>query len=242
MSRALASLGVAFLLLAGCRDGGSPAEPQGSPRPLPASFRLLGSASAVEADGTSISCALDLVFELAGNPRETPGALEYEGTYGGGIRRTIFNAAGNGLSLEPDVYGQVIARSLAPNRIQITIPLNAGAESRFWRELAQFQGTFDSGEVATGNWNCAPFDIDSGGRTDTQYTARGSWTLLPITAAPMKLPQERGIRARTQRTARTARTETSAVLCVLDVLADLAFPDRCPPSSSWRVYARMAFL
>jgi hypothetical protein len=161
----------------GCR--GSPTDPQGSPRPIPARFRLLGSATSTEADGTSISCALDLVFELSGNPREIPGALEYEGVHSGEIRRTVLDATGNGISLQPEVYGKVIARSRAPNRVQIAIPLNAEAEGRFWRELSQFQGIFDSADTATGNWNCAPFDIDSGGRVDNRYTARGSWTLLP---------------------------------------------------------------
>jgi hypothetical protein len=179
-SRARASLGAALLILAGCgRD--SPTEPQGPPRPLPARFQLLGTASAVEPDGTTVSCDLELNFELTGSPREAPGVLEYDGVHGGDLRRTILDATGRGISLEPDVYGAVVVRSLAPNRVEITIPLNADIKERFWRELSHLEGTFDSPrDVATGTWNCAPFDISSGGYMDTKYTARGSWSLVPV--------------------------------------------------------------
>jgi len=179
-SRARAFLGALLLLLAGC-GGDSPTELQGPPRPLPARFQLLGTASAVEADGTSISCNFELIFELTGNPRESPGVLEYDGAGGGGLTRTIFDATGRGISLQPDAYAAVVVRSLAPNRIEITTPISVNSESRFWRELSHLEGTFDSPQdVATGSWNCAPFDISSGGYMDTKYTARGSWTLLPV--------------------------------------------------------------
>lgn len=141
---------------------------------------MLGTASSVEADGASVSCDFELTFELTGNPRESPGVLEYDGVHGGDLRRTVLDATGHGISLQPDVHGAAVVRSLAPNRVQITIPANANAEGRFWRELSRFEGTFDSGNVATGTWSCAPFDISSGGYVDTKYTARGSWSLQPL--------------------------------------------------------------
>jgi hypothetical protein len=174
-------LGAALLILAGCGGGEGPTEPQGPPRPLPARFQLLGAATAVEADGTSISCDFELVFELKGNPRESPGVLEYDGAGGGGLRRTIFDATGHGISLQPDAYAEAVVRSLAPDRIEITTPISVNSESRFWRELSHLVGTFDSPRnIATGTWNCAPFDINSGGYTDTKYTVRGSWSLTPV--------------------------------------------------------------
>jgi hypothetical protein len=141
---------------------------------------MVGSATSTEPDGTSVSCELDLVFELDAHPSETPVSLEYRGRHGGAIRRTVLDASGNGISLWPDVLGDVVARSLAPNQIQLTFPANMNTSSRFWRELSLLQGTFDAGDTATGSWICAPFDIDSGGWIDTQYTARGTWTLRPI--------------------------------------------------------------
>ena len=173
-----ATLVVALGLLAACQ-GESPTEPAVSPHHLPANFRLTGSASSTESNGASIDCILDLRFELQGNPRQAPGVLEYDGIHGGSVRRTVLDAQGNGISLWPDVHGVVVVRSIAPNLVQIEIPANAQAESRFWRELWQLQGTFDSGGTAIGRWNCAPFDIDSGGYVDTMYTASGTWTLIP---------------------------------------------------------------
>jgi hypothetical protein len=141
---------------------------------------LLGAATAVEADGTTVSCDFALVFELTGDPRESPGVLEYEGVFGGGLRRTLFDATGRGISLEPDAHGAVVVRSLASGRVEITIPGNADVKERFWRELSRLEGAFDSGDVATGTWRCAPFDINSGGYVDTKYTVRGSWSLVPV--------------------------------------------------------------
>lgn len=172
------SLGIALLLLAGC--DGSPTEPQGSPRSLPAEFRLVGSATSTEPNGSSVSCQLDLIFELDAHLSEAPGTLEYEGRFGGSMGRTVLEATGDGISLWPDVAGRVVARSLAPNRIQLTFPANVNSPSRFWRELSLLQGTFGGSDTATGSWICAPFDINSGGWVDTQYTARGTWTLTPL--------------------------------------------------------------
>jgi hypothetical protein len=104
----------------------------------------------------------------------------FDGTHGGSLRRRILDSAGNGISLEPDVFGVVMARSIAPDRLELVIPANAGAEGRFWRELARFVGTFSAPNTAPGEWNCAPFDIDSGGYVDTMYTARGTWVIAPL--------------------------------------------------------------
>ena len=176
---ARAGLVAGLLLLLGC-DRGSPTAPGDSPRPLPAGFRVTGSASSTEADGTMVSCLMDLFFELGTGPRSSPGVLEYDGVHGGGLERKVVDAAGNGIALAPDVHGEVVVRSIAPNRVEIVIPANAGAEGRFWRELSLLAGVFGEGDTAAGSWQCAPFDIDSGGYVDTQYTAPGSWTLIAM--------------------------------------------------------------
>ena len=140
---------------------------------------MVGSATAKEPNGTCISCVLDLTFEL--EPRGSAGGvLEYEGVHGGSLGRTILDANGNGIALWPEVYGAVVARSIAPDQVQILIPINATADSRFWRELSDLEGVFDSDTTVTGTWMCAPFDISSGGYVDTMYTATGTWTLSPL--------------------------------------------------------------
>lgn len=171
-------LPIVLLVLAGCNHG-LPTAPGDVLRPLPAQFRVTGTAASTEADGTTVSCQLDLQFEL-GPGREVAGGLEYEGIYGGDIQRTVLDATGNGISLWPDVFGEVVARSMLPNRVELTFPVNVDSESRFYRELARLEGIFVSNSSATGSWSCAPFDIDSGGWVDTRYTAQGTWTLTPI--------------------------------------------------------------
>ncbi len=170
---------LAPLLLLGCSDS-SPTDPGGVARPLPLKFRLDGTASSTEADGSTVSCTLELGFELGARPRRAPGVVEYDGVHGGAIQRTVLDAAGDGISLWPHVHGEVIVRSIAPDRIEIEIPGNAGTGSRFWEQLSRLQGAFGPGETAEGGWSCAPFDVDSGGYVDRKYTARGSWTLAPV--------------------------------------------------------------
>ena len=68
------ALGAVLLLLASC-DGSSPTAPGGDPQPLPAAFWLTGSADSTESDGTTVSCLLELRFELTGSPRVTPEGL-----------------------------------------------------------------------------------------------------------------------------------------------------------------------
>lgn len=140
---------------------------------------MTGSAMSTETDGSTVNCVLNLFFELDPEPQRLPGTLVYEGTHGGDIQRTVLDAQGNGISLWPDVYGDVIVRSISPDQIQIAIPVNAGTESRFWRELSDFRGHFVSATTASGTWNCAPFDIDEGGYVDKKYTAQGTWTIQP---------------------------------------------------------------
>lgn len=179
-------------LLLSCQSSSSPTEPDdpttppdGVPQPLPLSFQMSGTAASTERDGTTVSCTLDLLFELGDNPRELPGVLEYDAVHGGSLRRTVLDAAGNGVSLWPDVHGEAIVRSIAPNRLEIEIPANVDAEGRFYRQLARIVGTLDSGSTASGSWTCAPFDIDSGGWVDTKYTANGTWTLAPMAVSSM---------------------------------------------------------
>jgi hypothetical protein len=177
--RVYGPLAIVFLLLSGC-DPSSPTEPSVTARPLPLEFSLLGTAELTTADGSSVSCLLELYFELSEPPRQAPQMLEYDGVHGGSIQRTVLDPAGNGISLWPDVHGAVIARSIAPETVEVLIPVNADAEGRFWRELSRFEGRWAPDGTATGAWNCAPFDIDEGGSVDTRFTAPGSWTLRPI--------------------------------------------------------------
>jgi len=174
----------ALLSLAGCHSGsptdpdvGSPTDPDGVAQPLPAAFVMIGTANSTESDGSTVSCVLEFYFELPTEPRMVPEGLEYDGTHGGSVQRTVLDRHGNGISLWPAVAGEAVVRSLPPDRVEIIIPANIGVESRFWSELAQFEGRFDGRGQVVGEWNCAPFDLDEGGYVDTRFTARGSWAV-----------------------------------------------------------------
>lgn len=176
----LSLLAGAFLLILMACNGGSPTDPQRTAQLLPQRFSMTGSASSVEDDGTSVSCILELYFELEESPSRSEGVLEYAAVLGGYLNRTVLDAEGNGISLGPDVYGSAIVRSIAPNTVEIEVPVNAGTGSRFWEELSLFEGTIASDGTASGLWNCAPFDIGEGGYADTLYTASGPWTIVPV--------------------------------------------------------------
>ncbi len=175
-------LAASLLLLLGCNSSrNSPTEPgAGTPRPLPANFSILGSANSTASDGSTVSCLLELFFELSSvRPRESPGVYEYQAVHGGAIQRTVLDAAGDGISLWPHVHGDAVVRSIYPDRVEISIPGNAGTGSRFWTELSRMEGAFDSDVTATGGWTCAPFDIDEGGWVDNTHSASGGWELAP---------------------------------------------------------------
>ena len=53
-------------------------------------------------------------------------------------------------------------------------------DSRFYLNLARFNGDLRDDGTALGEWTCGPFDLDVGGYVDTQQTVRGSWQLSPI--------------------------------------------------------------
>jgi hypothetical protein len=186
---------LAPLAVAGC-DAPSPSAPRTQAPMLATRFHMTGSAASKEVDGTCVTCVLDFFIHLEAGPRGSPGVLEYQGVHGGHLVRTIVDATGAGLSLQPEVYGSVVVRAIAfetprsrrgpwnrirsrPRDVQILIPINATTTSRFYRELSDFRGTFDSGGTATGTWNCAPFDINSGGYVDTAHVAVGTWSLTP---------------------------------------------------------------
>jgi hypothetical protein len=142
---------------------------------LPDHFTLVGGASSVEADGTTVECLFDLVFDLSLPPINTPDFLEYHGTHGGEMWRTVLDASGDGIALGPHVFGEVVVRSYRSRVLEIIIPVNQDDETPFYREFARLEGYVELDQSATGTWSCAPLNT----RGDTQYTAAGTWELIP---------------------------------------------------------------
>lgn len=152
-------------LLPGCSD---------EDRSIPRSFTIVGEALG-QLDTLTIDCECFLIVELDEKPGS--GFGEFTGTHGGSFRRTVLNPDGSGISLEPDVFGDVILRLYKPDSLEVIFPANEGSESSFWRNVARFPGRRGSGEHGAGEWTCAPFDIWEGGWVDTVGIAVGSWRI-----------------------------------------------------------------
>ena len=169
-----------LLGLAAC-GGEGPAAPTPAAVTLAPRFRLEGTASGAGAEGLSATCSFDLLFEVSETVGRTGDPLLYGGTHGGEVVRRILAADGSGLQFVADVFGEVEARAFAAGRVEIDLPGNRGAEGRFWRNLASFQGTLGVDGRGRGAWTCAPLDIDSGGYVDTSVVVGGTWSLTPLT-------------------------------------------------------------
>ncbi len=165
------SLALAFLSIACNRD--SPTRPENATG-LPARFLLLATASGADSEGTTAECSLDLIFELTEVQRTTQW-VEYTGFHGGGAARTVLAPDGSGFAFFADVHGEAEARLLFPDRVELLIPANVDAESRFWRHLSRFEGTVTQFGRGNGNWICAPFDMDVTGYLDSSVMADGTW-------------------------------------------------------------------
>jgi hypothetical protein len=171
----------AALLLAACNARG----PTG-PEPvqnLPPTFRLTASASGSDAGaGLTGTCSLDWIFELRREVSRQPTLVQYEGVHGGEASRTVLQSDQSGFGFFIDVFGDVDAR-LNPvlRTVELRIPINETADSRFYRELALFTGTVDEAGFGSGTWVCAPLDLDQGGYVDTILTMIGTWQIAPAT-------------------------------------------------------------
>ena len=167
-------------LVPGCGGGSPVGNPVAGPPPvteLPRNFALTGAASGTDATGLTVTCGLDLIFELRSEVSRTPERVDYGGVHGGGVRRSILARDGSGFAFAADVYGEVEAHLAATGDVELVIPVNRTAEGRFLQNLARFAGTVDSSGRGQGEWTCAPIDIDSGGYRDRTLVVKGTWQM-----------------------------------------------------------------
>jgi hypothetical protein len=148
---------------------------------LPSQFRLSGEAQHTAADGSNVSCQLDLVFEMRNEVSRSQQTVQYSGVHGGEVFRTVLAEDGSGFGFHADVFGEVQAYLYVQSGIiNLAIPINTTADGRFWREMASFSGIALPDGTASGTWTCAPLDLDQGGYVDTSLIAEGHWRFEPI--------------------------------------------------------------
>jgi hypothetical protein len=63
--------------------------------------------------------------------------------------------------------------------VHLDIPVNTTARGRFWQQLAHFEGIVDASGNGSGNWTCAPLDINQPGYKDISMVVQGTWRFEP---------------------------------------------------------------
>jgi len=175
-------MGLAALPLACGDDGGRGTPTDGAG--LPAAFRMLGEARLDLPDGGVAECSMELIFELREEVARDRTRVAYEGVHGGGMYRSVRAADDSGTTFWLNVYGEVEARLVFPDRIELDIPINVGTGSRFYDNFTALRGTLAADGTGTGPWICAPLDTDQDGHPDRLHTAVGTWRIEEIDLEP----------------------------------------------------------
>lgn len=162
--------------LVGCGESSGPL----FGNPLGQRFRIVGEAAGGDTAGRTATCDLHVVMELGDGARPAAGAVEYSGTMGGEVSRTVLDADSSGFGFFADVFWpDAVARFGTGDLVHFVLGDTAAIEGgRFWHEIAQLRGVRD-GDRASGTWTCAPFDIWENGYVDTLLVVQGTWRTEP---------------------------------------------------------------
>ena len=182
MDRRIPAAAIASLaLLAACHDDGN-----GGPAVLamPMFFEFNATAAAEEGD-LSVNCSLGFVVEITGEVSRTGEVVEYIATMGGEAVRDLRRPDGSGVVLSAFAhYPQLQVLHILPDRVQLVSldfpPDGPSTGSRFWDELRFFDGVLDADRSISGEWLCAPLDIEQGGINDDSVFAEGTWATTEI--------------------------------------------------------------
>jgi hypothetical protein len=178
IKRSLILLTLSLLGLVGC-DEDDTVTPVGRVQNLPAQFKMTGSAEFADAAGNTLTCSLDLNFEIRGELSRSPQFVQFRGVSGGEVFRRILDRTGAGFAFFADTFGEIRADLATNGTVDFVTPINETAEGRFWNGLAHFVGTIDENGNGSGWWTCAPLDIDQNGYVDTALSAQGTWETHP---------------------------------------------------------------
>ena len=164
-------------------DSGDAATPQGG-RALASGYKMTGEARLDLPDGGVAECSLDLIWEIRDEVLRDDEHVAYKGVHGGGIYRSVRAADDSGVTFWLNVYGEIDARLVFPDRVELDIPINLGTGSRFYDNFAALRGTLDADGVGHGTWTCAPLDTEQDGHPDREYSTPGTWTIEPFEVEP----------------------------------------------------------
>ncbi len=157
----------------------------GPPVPEMPMFFQLDAAATAEQGGLDVDCSLEFIVEITGEVSRTREVVEYVATMGGEAVRNLLREDGSGVVLSAFAhYPNLQVLHILPDRVQLVsldFPPDAPSTgSRFWDELRFFDGTIDQDGMITGEWLCAPLDVDQGGINDDTVFAHGAWTTTEL--------------------------------------------------------------
>lgn len=183
--RSLAAAAIASMaFLASCIDDGNddPIE-----LPMPTFFEMHATAAAQEGDLT-VNCSIGFVVEVTGEVSRTRDVVEYIAVMGGEAVRDLRRHDGSGVILSAFAhYPRLQVLHILPNRVQLVSldfpPDGPSTGSRFWDELRFFDGVLEADRTISGEWLCAPLDIEQGGIDDDSVFAEGTWTTTEVVEA-----------------------------------------------------------
>jgi hypothetical protein len=183
-TRIPAAAAASLALLAACNDDGSDAPIE---LPMPTFFEFHATASAQEG-GLSVDCSIGFVVEISGEVSRTKEVVEYIATMGGEAVRDLRRPDGSGVVLSAFAhYPRLQVLHILPNRVQLVSldfpPDGPSTGSRFWDELRFFDGVLEADRTISGDWLCAPLDVEQGGINDDSVFAEGTWQTREIVEA-----------------------------------------------------------
>jgi hypothetical protein len=154
--------------------------------PMPTFFEMRATAEAQEGDLT-VSCSIGFVVEITGEVSRTRDVVEYIAIMGGDAVRDLRRPDGSGVILSAFAhYPRLQVLHILPNRVQLVSldfpPDGPSTGSRFWDELRFFDGVLEADRSISGEWLCAPLDVEQGGIDDDSVFAEGTWTTAEIVA------------------------------------------------------------
>ena len=179
-TRILATVAASLALLAACNDDGNDL----IELPMPMFFEFNAVASAEEGD-LSVNCSIGFVVEITGEVSRTKEVVEYIAVMGGEAVRDLRRPDGSGVVLSAFAYyPQLQVLHILPNRVQLVSldfpPDGPSTGSRFWDELRFFDGVLEADRSISGEWLCAPLDVEQGGINDDSVFADGTWVTTEI--------------------------------------------------------------
>ena len=129
-------------------------------------------------EGLNVLCQCDMRLELGEVRYNADGSQLYEANLGGEITRIILDDNGNGFSFAPYLFGEAEVTVAQDNKVSVSWPANLDTRVRFYDEIALFEGVLNVECGVSGNWKCAPLDLNEGGYVDLMGTVAGIWELI----------------------------------------------------------------